>query len=647
MNLFRAYAWVASLALVLVIAACGTTPQDVTPDPDPEPDPLAITGVTPDVALPGEEVVISGTGFEDEFEVTVGGVAGRVTDRSDTELTVVVPSVYGYPVITVDEESAERLLFVGVDYDGPETLADVQNALDDLPEEAALRIGAGTYVGVSLDVDNRKLFGAGSTTVLEATGDVTLYARSTHVTVLEGVVVDAADLDVRRGRLSTLAHGDGHPVSGTVVIQDVTMDVAGFTITNADYLRLELLRVDVTADYVDTNGGQNVAVDIRDSTFEVAGDADFDHYGSLAVYDSSFDVGGRFYVYIDYLSGFTLVGVDVTANDVYMYAYDAVSPFEFIIDDVTFTSATSIYVGSDVAYLAITGSTFTAATYIEIEGDDDGVHVSIVDSALTAGTWLELDADNYGATLTVIGSTVTAGTWMDVDTLGSFRLDASTLSAGDSLYMDFYGEVWITDSTLTSETGYVDIYTDYGSIRVHDTDVSAGTYLELDTYGVVEVLGGSLDATTTLYLQSRYAGDIVVDGVTISAADLVLQDGGNQYAGANGIVRIVNNPAIVIADELFVAVDYSDVRIEGNTLIQAFILDVYAFESDIAFRDNAMIQVANNGGTAAYVWAEFGAIEFTGNTVEVVGVFTLNAPAGKLTMADNDIDAGGEDYPNN
>lgn len=645
MNLFRSFAWIASLALVLVIAACGTTPQDVTPDPDP--DPLAITGVTPDVALPGQVVVISGTGFEDEFGVTIGGVAVTVTDRSDTELTVVVPSVYGYPVITVDEESAERLLFVGVDYDGPETLADVQDALDALPEEAALRIGAGTYVGASLDVDNRKLFGAGPTTVLEATGDVTLYARSTHVAMLDGLVVDAADLDARRGRLSTLAHGDGHPVSGTVVLQDVTVDVAGFTVTNADYLRLELLRVDVTADYVDTNGGQNIAVDVRDSTFEVAGDADFDHYGSLSVHDSSFDVGGRFYVYIDYLSGLTLVGVDVTANDIYMYAYDAVSPFEFVIDDVTFTSATYIYVGSDVAYLTITGSTFTAATYIEIEADDDGVYLSIIDSTLTAGDWLELDADNYGATLTVIGSTVTAGTWMDVYSEGSFRLDASTLSVQQDLYMDFYGEVFITDSTLTSATGYVDVYTDYGSIRVHDTDVSAGTYVELDTYGVVEVLGGSLDATTTLFLQSRYAGDIVVDGVTISAADLVIQDGGNQYAGANGIVRIVNNPAIVIADELAIGVDYSDVRIENNALIQAFILDVYAFESDIAFRDNAMIQVSNNGGTAAYVWAEFGAIEFTGNTVEVAGVFTLNAPAGKLTMADNDIDAGGEDYPNN
>jgi hypothetical protein len=65
--------------------------------------------------------------------------------------------------------------------------------------------------------------------------------------------------------LGAIAYGDGHPVSSTVVIHDVTMNVSDVTVTDADYLRRELLCGDVTVAFVHTDWGQKVTANDIDT----------------------------------------------------------------------------------------------------------------------------------------------------------------------------------------------------------------------------------------------------------------------------------------------------------------------------------------------------------------------------------------------
>ncbi len=385
----RSSALIATL-LAIVLTACGA--------PTPPTAALTLTGVTPATALPGDQVTRAGTGITDDHVVTFDGMPASVVSRTATTLVVTVPETYGYPRIAIDDVGDDRLLFVGTDYTGPTTLSDLQDALDGIPENAALRIGAGTFSGTDLALDDRKLFGSGTGSVLDVSGELALYARNVHTTVLDGVSVEGGDVVVRRGRLAT-ASVPSSSISGNVVLNDVDLAIGQFWIDGADYVSVMVRNTTLTADGIETDDDSAVLyLTIEGSTFTVANDVDIDHDGALYVTGSSFEVGGQFYAYIDHISGMAFVDVDIDASDIYIYSHDSVAPFDLIVRDSSFTAATSIYVGSGVAAIVIEDSVLDAGTYIEVDTDDDGVDLTVRRSTLTAGSYVEIDAYNYGTT---------------------------------------------------------------------------------------------------------------------------------------------------------------------------------------------------------------------------------------------------------
>ena len=112
-----------------------------------EAAPGALT-VTPDIALPGEELTISGSAFGDSGTVDIGGVAASVTDWTGDSITLTVPAAAGAgpQTLTVHGRygSSTVDLFIGVDF----PTGDMgELAALALPPGTAVRLGAATYPG--------------------------------------------------------------------------------------------------------------------------------------------------------------------------------------------------------------------------------------------------------------------------------------------------------------------------------------------------------------------------------------------------------------------------------------------------------------------------------------------------------------------
>jgi hypothetical protein len=635
---FTPHPFVLTALLAALLAACGSPTTPPT---------LALTGVAPTVALPGANVVLQGTGFEAGQAVTFDGVEATVVDQTDTTITVVVPATFGYPTIAVAEASAERLLFVGSAYAGPTTLDGVQAALDALPEHAALRLPAGTYTGTSLDVDNRKLYGAGPTTLLQPSSGTGLYARADRVAVLADLAVEGGSVYVRRGRLSTALLEP--VVDGAVVIHDVELDVIGIETFSADSLGLTIRDAVVTAGYLTTQSDQNVLLTIVDSAFTVTGNVDLDHYGALFVRDSSFDVVGYFDVYMDYILGMSFEGVTVTANGIDLYSYDAVGAMALTIRDSDFTSASYIYVGSDVAPIVVEDTTLTAVGYVEFDADSDGVAITLRRSTVTSSDYVEVYGGNYGATVIIEASSIAGPTYVDIEAEGGLAIvDSTVTSTGGYVDLDTYGEVLVQDSTLDAAS-YLYVYNDYGSVRVLDSDLAAATsYLEIGSYGPILVDGGSLTADTLLDLYSYYAGTITLRGTSsIVAGSVEIYDGGSSYAGNNGIVTLAANASIEVAGTMLINGAYSDLVVRDNGPIVAGVVDWNASFAHALLSGNERIESAAN--VLVFAGNAGGRLAATDNlfvAASGAGTITLHTLAGELTQSGNTF-TGTASFPNN
>lgn len=615
----------ASLALVALLlaalAACGG--PNPLPDPDPDPTPaLTLTGVVPATALPGANVVLQGTGFEAGQAVTFDGVAATVTNVTATAITVTVPATYGYPVIAVEDVAKEKLLFVGTDYAGDANLDALQAALDLLPENAALRLPAGIYAtpGTSLDLDNRKLYGAGAATVLEVTDRLLLVAQGRNVTVLEDLKVDGGGTGyarVERGRLVTAEFAFDLPShSGMVVLASIALETDYFE-SYDDFLAIVFRDAEVTVDQIDTEG-QDVHVLIERSDFIVADYVDFDHDGSLYVFDSTFEVTTSFDVYIDHISGLTFERSTIDAGTyIDIFAYESVSPFVFSIHDSTLTAGTYIDLESDDASLDIVGSTLTAGSYVSIDGDDYGVRVHIEDSMLTAGSYVNVYAD---------GGAVIVGSTLD--------------GAIDQVYIDVYGVLQIASSTLRSAGDSVGLWQDYGHTVLEDVTIEAATYVDMFSYGPITVVGGSLEAGTYVQLYSSYAGEITVRDTTAITAGTFFgfYDGSSSYAGNNGIFTFEGNAATSVGDFFELFSWYADLVVRGNGPIEAGgILNVYGvYGGHVTVADNGHIEAG--GDIWLYAAGSGGRLAATNNTFVAnagAGTIILETQPGELTQSGN------------
>jgi sugar lactone lactonase YvrE len=110
------YLYIAVLVCMFIVLACENPENPVygpgNPDPNPPGTPAAVlTDVNPDAALPGNTVIITGTGFSTEPSenmVAFGSKVAEVTSATATQLTVVAPSAAGMSEVQVAPRGSEE-----------------------------------------------------------------------------------------------------------------------------------------------------------------------------------------------------------------------------------------------------------------------------------------------------------------------------------------------------------------------------------------------------------------------------------------------------------------------------------------------------------------------------------------------------------
>jgi hypothetical protein len=686
-----------AVAAGLLLAACGSPITPAT---------LALTGVTPQVALPGDTVTLSGSAFAAGQAVTFDGVPVTVASvaADGASMAVVVPDTAGYPVIAVEDVALEDALFVGHAYAGPVTLEGIQAALDPLPAGAALRVGAGAYTGTELVLDNRSVYGVGPSTILQPTTGLLVLARSQNTAVLADLRVEGGDLIVSRGRLTTAVT---EPPAGfaTVLLADLELDLGALRTPGADFIEVIL----------------------RDSVVDAANVDGIASHGQLRIERST--VGSGSTIVAQNLHGITVVDAQLTAaaGQLVLYGGDRVE-----VTRSGLVGPDGVTLGSQVGPLALDEVTVAADGPIQLQAAggldlrdadltsvtdavvivaNDGVTLS--DAALSAGTTLVVLAQSGETRLD--GSTLTAATDLQLvsqdavaidgtaltTTAGSIVLQASTgldvtdatLTSGVAITaqstfgsltwrstaanavgpMLLFTEGWsrVVASTFASTTGALDVVggqqldvsgssidvesqvtlvSTRGATSVLDTDVTTATGTAVvQAVGAVVVEGGSVTTTTgALALVSSSAGDVTLRGSVGIAADTVLISAGAQsYIGNNGTVTIVGNGPISATTTLVVDTPYSDLVVADNGPIFGGTLSIIGGRSHVTLRDNERLE----SGTDLTVVASDpgGRITATGNTFIAnagAGTITLDTVAGQLTQSGN-VFTGTTSFPNN
>jgi hypothetical protein len=562
---------------ILALAACGApTP----PDPDPEPD-LAITAIVPAIALPGQEVTIEGTGFADGQVVAFDGVEGAVVSLTPTSVVVRVPDAYGYPLVSVDDVGAERLLFVGSAYAGPTTLAGVQSALDDLAEGAALRLGAGTYAGTELVVDNRKLFGAGAASVLEATADVRVLARSGTVAVLAELGVDAFTVELGRGRLAT-ASTEPAVSAGAIVIADVDIAATALTMAAGTHLDVALQGVGASLAALQLSGpGASV----------------------------------------------TITGGDLTA-DVMQLATLA----DVAIDGAALTTVAGALTMQASGSIGVRGSVLTSADAIVAFGLGD---VTVADTSYASLGATVFQSD--GGAVALSRTDLAAQSVVGVAQRGVTFEDVGADVTSDIVIQSMAGDVRVADASLTAQTALV-LVAMQGSLQLGGTDLATAIGdVVLQALGAVVVTDASMQSANDIVIASPEAGEVVVEGSLLtSVGSLIVQGSGNAYAGANGTVRLQGNASLTAGATLAIVGGASDVVIAENGPLDGDQVVVLSAEAHVTLRDNQRIESANDVIVQAPgVGGRLTAVDTLFVANDGAGTIVLETPAGELTQSGN------------
>lgn len=587
----RRIGWLAG-PLLLVLAACGAPPTTPDPTPDPTPD-LTVSGVQPSVALPGAEVTIVGTGFADDQAVAFDGVLATVVSRSDTSVVVRVPETYGYPVVSVDDVSAERLLFVGSAYAGATALADVQAALDALEEGAALRLGAGTYTGGDLVVDNRMLFGSGADTAIEASGDVRVLARSGTVATVAELALEADTVEFGRGRLSTAAHAAAPPAGG-VLLDDVSIAATLLLMTTATHLDVTLR--EVTAEFA------SVSLSSPGATLTIDGGA---------------------------LTADVIVVSDVAA---------------LALDGATLTSVAGSIVMTTSGSVTVDGSAVTSADGIVLQAFG-GVRVDA--SAFTSLVVTVFQADT-GA-VSVVASDVTAAAAIAVAQRSVALHDVVIeATAGDVVLQSQLGNVTLDGATVTPSGAFVAVATQ-GAASLRSSEVTTGgNVVVLQAMGPVLVQDATLTAATDVIVGSMEVGEVVIEGSLLaSGVNVIVQGTGAPYAGANGTVRLQGNVALTAAATVAIVGGTSDVILVDNGPIEGNDVFIQSTEAHVTLRGNERIESATDVIVQAVgAGGRLGAVDNRFVADDGAGTIVLETVAGELTQSGN-VFEGTTSFPNN
>lgn len=517
-----------------LLAACG----------GPPPVPLTLTGVSPAVALPGATVTLQGTGFRPGQVVTFDGASATVVSVASEAITVVVPSTYGYPRVEVDDVGLDGALFVGTAYAGAPTIEGVQAALDALPPGAALRLGAGTYAtpGTDLDLDNRMLFGAGATTVLEVPGMLRVFAQDPHAAVLSTVRVEGGVVRIVRGRIATADAADPG-VSGRVLLEGVSVDVAGM--------------------YVDVPTFQVITV--RNATI-VADDLALTPYGGTLTLEDS-DVSVTNDAIVQPIGGdLTLRGTALAAANVLL---STVPQGDLLLEDADVTATGTVQLNAQGGSMALRGTRLAAAAELvlvsfgSVEATDSELRGTTVTvqglfgGASFGDTSFESLADNI--VLLAYGPVVVEGGRFDAAT----TLVLISQIAGDVTLRGT--EAIDTGADLVIQDGGASFGGNNGTIRVEgNADIAVtGTFAVVPAYADLEVSGnGPTVANLVTWTLPRSHVTLRDNERIESLTDIVVvadQPGGRLTATGNAFVANAGAGTITLATQA------GELTLAGNT----------------------------------------------------------------------------------
>lgn len=576
-----------ALFAVLLVAACGApAPPTTTPAPDP-----SVTGVSPSIAQPGDEVTIQGTGFSDDQVITFDGIAVTVLDRTASGALVRVPETYGYPTIRVADAEAERLLFVGVDYDGPPTLADVQGALDAIAEGVALRLGADTYTGTLLVVDNRSLFGAGSATVLDASNTVRVVAHGGTTSVVADLAIEADLVVLGRGRLSTASVASSAG-AGAIVIDDVSIDASGISMAEGAYLDVTLRGVTANLDGL-----------------------------------SLFGPG----------SSVTVVGSDLSADAMVLATLTTLT-----IDASTLTSRTGSTTLQATGAASIDASTISSAGSVVVQGGG----ITITETPLTTSGTLVLQSE--AGLVTIAASTISSTNSFVVQGAAGITVTGTPFTSAASMSLQSAaGDLVVSGSDLSATA--LSVSTTHGSITLREVDASTLTSgLVIQGQGPVRVADTTLTSAADMFLTSSAAGELVVEGATVTGATSVTMRGSaTPFAGANGTVRLERNASISAGSSLLINGGASDVVVTDNGPIVADVVFILSEAAHVTLRANERIESGGNVIVQATgAGGRLGAVDNRFVADDGAGTILLETPAGELTQSGN-VFEGTTSFPNN
>ena len=560
-------ALIIALAATLLITACGGG------GPAGPATPLApsLTGFTPEAALRGASITISGANFGTSAgTVTVGGQAASVTDWSATSVTATVPETAAngwtdVSVTTAGGTATQAGLFVGVEYTGD--TAGLQDFLHAQPRGTAILLGARAYdmTGLStLIVNNVELFGRGS-------AETQLLPHPT------GAMVLAADFGGLSGITDLTVSGGTFLVVPGSVSEDPTT---------------------VALNPLPTVVVRNAVMNVPDG-FATGGSGPLT--ANLEVQGSDIDTGA---------DGFDVI---VTGN--------------LVISGATI-KADSATVVSVTGYTEVTDLT-VVANDVQIGGQ---AGLSVQDSNITAedgdidilGNVVATEVPGFpGGPVTVTGSILEA---RDADLTDGIYLGTVSITTHGA-------PIELTDNPRIRDQGDLEIYTDYndfaqGSITVaRNPDIHVGVFIADDPLnarpGYMYVGGGSTVLPSTVrFVSNEFAVSRIIEFSKHAVANLIVSDN----------VGVVGDPTGTGYFEVYGSV--GDVTFSNNVLDIAteLFVDIRGTSDDtLLITGNQVVA----GGDGIYVPAEgFGTVVVEGNNFEAEAPIVLGGTA-ELTVVDN------------
>ena len=469
-----------------------------------------ITANNGNILLEGDYITAYGGGL-DNGNITISA-GGNITFNSDEN----------YNILADGNVSITSAGTVGAGLGSPAELAsggDIEfqhtgiiAGSTELVDEGSLNSGASLTGGsVSISAENGNVYMNDNGIVAyagnaEGSGDVSIYAY--YTVDLENTYISAdSDVSIESGDTLTLGESSGNEI------------VAGGGIS-------------LTSDYGD--------VDVyNDYYLDAGGDVDiYANYGNVDVENVQINSGNN---------------VDIEAG----YDDDGSETVTLNYDDISAANDIAVAAPGDINILGVYQYGISAGWDVNIESYYGNVNIDQM--TITAGDDVNISADDGHLTIGPSDNVSISAQW-DISLWGETgaTVDYTTAEAYDELDLGAYnGEVYTYETSLTADTGDVNITSDYGDVYL-DTGTTISAGYDVNINAGFEDYCPSADESVTLNGDTITAGD----GVYVYAPGSVYSYGSSITANGSDVDLTSYNSTVDLEDTSISA--FGDVNVESS-----------------------------------------------------------------------------------